>query len=299
MRLVVLWHRAAGASQLVLSGGRGLVLASVVILSLFVGVFALGWQSGSAAELRAASLAQSVESPQQIAALRARVQERIDALAARMGLVNAQLLRLEALGRRLTEMAKLDPREFNFDAPPALGGPESEGLPARDLQVDALLSSIESQVIERDAQLGVLEDLILQRSLRAQMRPEGRPVERGYLSSGFGYRQDPFTGLNAFHQGIDFSGEVGDPVISVGGGIVTYAGLRPGYGRVVEIAHGDGYVTRYAHNERLLVERGAVVMRGQQIAHLGSTGRSTGPHVHFEVWRNGRPVNPLAYVAAR
>lgn len=299
MKLVVLWQRAAGASQFALSGARGLALASVALLAVFSGVFALGWQSGAAAKAHSAANRSGIDSPQEVAALRERVQERIDALAARVGLVNAQLLRLEALGRRLTEMAKLDPREFNFDAPPALGGPESAGLAVRDLQVDSMLASIESQVVERDAQLAVLEDVILQRSLRAQMRPEGRPVERGYLSSGFGYRQDPFTGLNAFHQGLDFSGAVGDPVIAVGGGIVTYAGVRPGYGRVVEVAHGDGYVTRYAHNEDLLVSRGEVVMRGQRIASLGSTGRSTGPHVHFEVWRNGRPVNPLAYVAAR
>lgn len=299
MKIEVRWHRDTGASQVTLSGWRALSLASAALLALLSGLFALGWRSGSAAEAQAASVRAGAELPREVVALRARVQDRIDALASRLGFVDARLLRIEALGRRLTEMTDLDPREFSFGTLPALGGPESAGVPVRDLQLDSMLASIESRLGERDAQLAALEGVILQRSLRAQVRPEGRPVERGVISSGFGYRQDPFTGRSAFHKGIDFAGALGDPVVSVGAGIVTFAGERPGYGRVVEVAHGDGYVTRYAHNEALLVRRGEVVLRGQRIGLLGSTGRSTGPHLHFEVWRNGLPLDPLAYVAGR
>ena len=150
--------------------------------------------------------------------------------------------------------------------------------------------------MQRDAQLGVLEQLILQRDLRRQIVPEGRPVQRGFLSSGYGLRQDPLSGATAFHRGVDFAGNAGDAVIAVGAGVVTFAGYKQGYGYLVDVTHGDGYVTRYAHNSRVLVQQGDTVARGQKLAVMGSSGRSTGPHVHFEVLRNGRPVNPLSYL---
>lgn len=299
LKLVIWWQRAAGASPLAFPGRIVIASALLVLVGLGFGAYHAGWQAAiNNSELSAPGPARPM-GPQDVEELKSRVQERVDALSARLGLVNAQLLRLEALGRRLTDMAKLDDREFDFDQPLALGGPEVEGAPARFPEVDAMLAQIEGQVARRDAQLSVLEEVILDRSLNAQTRPAGRPVTRGYLSSTFGYRPDPFTGLRTFHQGVDFAGAVGDPVIAVGGGIVTYAGERPGYGLVVEVAHGDGYITRYAHNDSLRVARGDIVMRGQPLAELGSSGRSTGPHVHFELWRNGQPVNPSAYLVTR
>ena len=159
-----------------------------------------------------------------------------------------------------------------------------------------MIDDFESRLVRRDAQLNVLEQIILQRELRKQIVPEGRPVERGFLSSSFGHRQDPVSGEFNFHRGIDFAGESGDKIIAVGAGVVTFAGYRPDYGYVVDVTHGDGYITRYAHNARVLVRPGDMVSRGQQLAVMGSTGRSTGPHVHFEVLRNGAPVNPLSYL---
>jgi murein DD-endopeptidase MepM/ murein hydrolase activator NlpD len=159
-----------------------------------------------------------------------------------------------------------------------------------------MIDDFESRLVQRDTQLNVLEQIILQRELRKQILPEGRPVERGFLSSGFGNRQDPLSGEFSFHRGVDFAGNAGDLVIAVGAGVVTFAGYRPDYGYVVDVTHGDGYVTRYAHNARVLVRQGETVSRGQRLAVMGSTGRSTGPHVHFEVLRNGTPVNPLAYL---
>jgi murein DD-endopeptidase MepM/ murein hydrolase activator NlpD len=158
-----------------------------------------------------------------------------------------------------------------------------------------MLSQLEARVQLRDSQLSALENVILAKELKQQIHPEGRPVNQGFISSYFGERQDPFTGHEAYHKGIDFAGTAGENVVAVAAGVVTWAGERSGYGTLVEINHGDGYVTRYAHNERVLVNVGDTVKRGEAIALMGSTGRSTGPHVHFEVLRNGRQVNPLSF----
>jgi murein DD-endopeptidase MepM/ murein hydrolase activator NlpD len=142
----------------------------------------------------------------------------------------------------------------------------------------------------------VLEDLLLNRKLRDEVRPEGRPVTAGYVSSQFGSRADPFTGRRAFHKGVDFAGREGAEVVAVATGVVTWSGDRYGYGQLVEINHGNGYVTRYAHNVDNLVAVGDTVRRGQVIARMGDTGRATGPNLHFEVLLNDKPVDPLTYV---
>lgn len=300
MRLIVFARRAAGASRVDLSGRLVVVTAVGVLLSLMAGAFYAGVQLGSGASIDSSSPSAiaraALQQKRELEDLRARVQERIDVLSARVGQANAQLVRLDELGKRLVEMANIDSREFDFGSPVSLGGPEQPGEPAAAPDLTLMIDALESQLASRDVQLGVLESLILQRDLRRQTLPEGRPVRQGYLSSGFGTRQDPFTGHGTWHLGVDFAGNEGDPVISVGAGIVTYAGTRSGYGLVVDVAHGDGFVTRYAHNRQLKVRVGDAVTRGQQIAAMGSTGRSTGPHVHFEVLRNGRQVNPLAYI---
>jgi murein DD-endopeptidase MepM/ murein hydrolase activator NlpD len=195
-------------------------------------------------------------------------------------------------------MASIDSREFNFDADPPSGGPEEagEGVSAQIPDLTAMLSELESRVNSRDSQLSALENVILARELKAEIHPEGRPVSKGFISSYFGERADPFDGLEAFHKGVDFAGSAGSPVTAVAAGVVTWAGERTGYGKLVEINHGDGFTTRYAHNERTLVMVGQTVKRGESVALMGSTGRSTGPHVHFEVLRNGRQVDPLSYI---
>lgn len=302
MRLVLFLRRAAGASRIDVSGPLVFGVAGAAVLLLVVSAFFAGLQlgsrsevlsAGSPAELARAALQQRAE----VEAMRQRVQERVDSIAARIGQVNAHVVRLDALGKRLVEMTDLDSHEFSFDTLPGTGGPESaEAIAGEIPDVSRMLDTLESKLAQRDAQLGVLESLILQRDLRRQTQPEGRPVARGFLSSVFGLRQDPLSGQTEFHRGIDFAGEPGEPVLAVGAGVVTFSGERPGYGKVVDVTHGDGYVTRYAHNQRLLVRVGDTVRRGQPVAHLGSTGRSTGPHVHFEVLRNGRHVNPLSYI---
>ncbi|MFP5304952.1 MAG: M23 family metallopeptidase [Gammaproteobacteria bacterium] len=230
---------------------------------------------------------------------RAGAEQKSAALARRIAQLQAHVLRLDAAGQRLTEVAGLDSGEFNFGQPPALGGPEA--AVDADTGLDTLLASLgefERQLSDRERQFRVLEDLLLASRLQKEVRPSGWPIESGWISSLFGVRTDPFTGRLTRHMGIDFAGRAGSDVLSVAAGIVTEAGSRDGYGNLVEINHGNGYTTRYGHNSQILVKPGDKVAKGQRIAKMGSTGRSTGPHVHFEVLFNGMTVNPEQYIRA-
>jgi murein DD-endopeptidase MepM/ murein hydrolase activator NlpD len=226
------------------------------------------------------------------------LQEKVNALAMRVGQMNANVIRLDALGKRLTRMANLDDGEFDFGHPPALGGAESgaDGQPAQIPNLTAMVDDLQTQLSSREQELGVLENMILTRELNKQVYPEGRPVQDGWISSYFGSRSDPFTGYTAVHKGVDFAGPEGTRVTAVAAGLVTYAGDRAGFGEMVEINHGNGLATRYCHNEKLLVKQGDMVRKGQELALMGSTGRSTGPHLHFEVLKNGAQVDPLRFI---
>ena len=235
---------------------------------------------------------------QQLGTLRAQVQDKVDALAMRLGSLNASIIRLNALGKQLTQMANINSREFDFDHDPPQGGSDSDGvghgaqIPDLTLMIDDLSRRIDS----RSAQFSSLENVILGRQLSAQIKPTGRPVREGYISSYFGERMDPFNGEQAMHKGVDFATDAGADVLAVASGIVTWSGPREGYGYLIEINHGNGYTTRYAHNAETLVAVGDTVQRGQAVAVVGSTGRSTGPHVHFEVLRDGTQIDPMVYV---
>jgi murein DD-endopeptidase MepM/ murein hydrolase activator NlpD len=222
----------------------------------------------------------------------------LNALTLRVGQIQAQLLRLNALGERLVRQGDIDAEEFRFDELPAVGGPQEAAVPQSIEFPDflAMLDELRLELDDREQKLSVLETLLMDRSLRERVMPSGRPVESGWLSSEFGKRADPFTGKQEHHRGVDFAGKEGTGVVSVGAGIVTWSGRRSGYGNLVEITHGNGYVTRYAHNSEQLVAVGDTVSKGQLIARMGSTGRSTGPHVHFEVLRHGKAVNPSKYL---
>jgi murein DD-endopeptidase MepM/ murein hydrolase activator NlpD len=159
-----------------------------------------------------------------------------------------------------------------------------------------MIDELGRQVEVRSAQYSALEGVIAGRELSAEIKPSGRPVRDGYISSYFGERMDPFNGEEAFHKGVDFASDAGADVLAVAAGIVTFAGPREGYGNLVELNHGNGYLTRYAHNEQVLVRVGEEVERGQALAIVGSTGHSTGPHVHFELIKDGRQIDPMAYV---
>ncbi|MET0027505.1 MAG: M23 family metallopeptidase [Candidatus Thiodiazotropha sp.] len=226
-------------------------------------------------------------------------QSGIDALAIRVGQLQSQLLRLDALGERLVDMGGLDKGEFSFDIAPALGGPEAvQTLDEPSALPDLLheMDQLDAMIENRQQQLALVEDLIMNSNLEDAVHPTGRPVTKGWISSYFGMRNDPFTGKRTMHKGMDFAAKEGSEVVAVASGVVTWAGERSGYGELVEINHGKGYVTRYGHNKEVLVEIGDRVKQGEVIASMGSTGRSTGPHVHFEVVRNGKIVDPTKYI---
>ncbi|HEC18152.1 MAG TPA: M23 family metallopeptidase [Gammaproteobacteria bacterium] len=236
----------------------------------------------------------------EIASARQKVDEDMDALALRLGELQAKMIRLDALGERLTKIAKLDRGEFDFSSSPAVGGPENTAA-VESMTVPDFVSSLESlskQVDDRSAQLGLLETMLMSRNLEDEMSPAGRPIKRGWISSYFGMRTDPFTGRRERHKGMDLAGKEGSDVISVGAGVVTWAGERYGYGKLVEVNHGNGYATRYGHSKEILVKVGETVKKGQVLALMGSTGRSTGPHVHFEVLYKGKAVDPKKYILA-
>ncbi len=220
----------------------------------------------------------------------------LDALALRVGNMRAHLLRLDALGERLVGMGKLDSGEFDFSSDPPRGGFSQnvgETVSASSLaqEIDQLSALLEN----RQHKLDLLQDLLSRRELHEQIIPSGRPVKQGFISSGFGRRTDPFTGKKKYHKGVDFAGRSGDEIVAVAAGVVTRSGRMRGYGNVVEIRHADGYETRYAHNRENLVKVGDRVEKGETIALLGSTGRSSGPHVHFEVLHDDKVMNPMRF----
>ena len=230
--------------------------------------------------------------------------ENMNALSLRLGQLQAQAVRLNALGQRLVEAGKLDSGEFDFANPPAQGGPgadDSDEMVLKQVQTPDFLKSLDelaAQLDSREQQLKVMESMFMTQNLREEVIPSGRPIQKGWLSSYFGMRTDPFNGRREWHKGMDFAGKEGSPVLATASGVVTWAGKRYGYGLMVEVNHGNGYATRYAHNRKILVKIGDVVEKGQQLSEMGSTGRSTGPHVHYEVIYQGRVVNPAKYVYA-
>lgn len=276
------------------------LLAVLIILpglALFAG-YQLGQDEAAPDTLQVEWQQVQEEHQQALADAKQQAQDGLNVLAASVGRLQAHVMRLDALGERLTEMADIDSGEFDFAVTPAQGGPLSESV-MRDAVVDDFIASLDQLSLKLDhrhQQLDVLERLLMNRSLQQEVSPAGRPVKSGWLSSHYGERTDPFTGKLAQHEGVDFAGKEGSEVIAVAAGVVTVAEKRYGYGNLVEINHGNGYVTRYGHNKSLLVKAGQKVTKGEVLATMGSTGRSTGPHVHFEVLRNGKPVNPAKYI---
>jgi murein DD-endopeptidase MepM/ murein hydrolase activator NlpD len=237
---------------------------------------------------------------QAVSELRAQAKRRLQALSMTLAEMEARLLRLDAMGQRLTSLSGLDEGEFDFSRSPALGGPLSstsgDTATLVSTELAAEMGALETRIADREQQLELLDALLVNRQLQDDIYLSGRPIGKGWMSSAFGPRKDPFTGQSSWHQGVDFAGKAGADIVAVAGGVVTWSGERYGYGEMVEISHGGGYSTRYAHNEKNLVKVGDIVGKGQVLALMGSSGRSTGPHVHYEVYKHGRPVDPASYV---
>ncbi len=222
----------------------------------------------------------------------------LDAMAVRVGQMQAQMQRLDALGARLARLTGMKPEEFRFDQPPAQGGPlvtlygQKMSMNSLEQQLDRLTQAVN----DRSDKLLALETMLLQNQLNRKLLPSIPPITEGFYSSNFGWRLDPFTGANAMHEGVDYMVDAGTAIYASAGGVVAYSDLHPQYGNMVEVDHGNDIVTRYAHASRLLVKVGQVVRRGEKIAEVGSTGRSTGNHLHFEVRYRGIAQNPVRFL---
>lgn len=300
---VILLSRSQGAARSFRLDFRvfAVCLAALIVALLTSGIVLGGYVQPYLGDQGAAAQADAQLQQQHATLSEARrdAQRQLDAFGVHIAELQARLNRLDALGERLTELARLDTREFDFSLSVGQGGPEelmdsAAFAPPPFLQtLDELLERLDS----REQQLEVLEEVLAERRLSEAGSVSGRPVRQGYLSSPFGRRADPFNGTPRMHRGVDFAAREGSDVIAVAAGIVTWSGRKNGYGTTVEISHADGYKTLYAHNRENLVQVGELVKRGQTIATVGSSGRSTGAHVHFEVIRDGRQVNPYSFIA--
>ena len=229
------------------------------------------------------------------------LRENLDAMAIKLGQMQAQLLRLDALGERLSALAGLKPQEFRFNEIPGRGGAISSSVPAQSLSMEDLgreMDALSRHMENRTDHLGILESTLFDARVKKKLMPTITPVEGSWNASSFGWRIDPITGQHALHEGIDFIADVGTPVFAAAGGVVIFAEYHYQYGNMVEIDHGNDFITRYAHASKLFVKVGDVVHRGRKVAVVGSTGRSTGPHLHFEVRYRGVAQNPARFLRA-
>jgi murein DD-endopeptidase MepM/ murein hydrolase activator NlpD len=305
MKVIFISRKHGGSRSIELSRWSRALL-SLCCLGLPLGLAASGYiagQESGARALRGEALDASQDDLQQqsadVSGQDGSTEHQVQALTINLAELEARMTRLDALGQHLTVMAKLEDGEFDFSQPPAVGGPQvSEATTSfTPKRLDDELDQFEARLDDRERQLDILESMLTSRKLEEQGSLSGLPVKMGYMSSHYGWRKDPINGKTSLHNGLDFAGKSGSDVVAVASGVVTWSGRDAGYGNIVEISHGDDYVTRYAHNKETLVHPGDVVRKGETIALMGSTGRSTGSHVHFEVYKNGRSVDPSSYVA--
>ena len=229
------------------------------------------------------------------------LKENLAAMAARLGEMQAQLIRLDALGERVQGLAGVKPEEFNFKELPPRGGPEASSLPAHDLSMSefqATLDALAKDIEHRSDYMNVVETKLMGFQIQSKLLPTIQPVNVAYVASSFGWRLDPFTGRSTFHEGIDFPAQTGTPIVAAAGGVVIAAEFHPQFGNMLEIDHGGDLITRYAHTSKIYVKLGDIVKRGQHVADIGSTGRSTGSHLHFEVRIKDVPQNPAKFLSA-
>ncbi len=302
---VILISGKHGGSRSIELGRWSRAILSFCCLGFPLSMLAIGYLAGQGSEssaLRGAALDTIQEGLDQqssgLVALQNEAELKLQALTINLAELQARMTRLDALGEHLTAMAELGDGEFDFSQAPAVGGPLAGeyNVDFSSMDLTSEVDSFEARLDNREQQLGILESLFRNRRLADETWLSGQPVHKGWVSSRYGVRTDPFTGRRTMHNGIDFAGKEGSDVLAVAAGVVTWTGRESGYGNMVEISHGDGFVTRYAHNKQNLVSPGDLVRKGEPIALIGSTGRSTGSHVHYEVYKHGRPVDPSSYV---
>ncbi len=301
MQIILLPGLAGRARSLFLTRRQGLLIIAgglLVLVALVCAASAIclryvlhadsGWGRAVVARFQAEETERS----------RSYLHESLNAMATKLGQMQAQLMRIDALGERLSRSAGFKPQEFLFDRPPGQGGPVPAST-SRSLSLDDLGSQLDrlgAHIEDRSDKLLVLESTLTQASAARKFLPTQAPVPGSFRSSDFGWRIDPFTGENVFHEGVDITAQEGLPILAAAGGVVVFAGLHPQYGNMVEVDHGNELLTRYGHAARLLVKVGDIVQRGSKIAEVGNTGRSTGAHLHFEVRLKGAAQNPARFL---
>ena len=304
MQVILISSRLAKARSLTLSLRHVLVTFALAVAILVFLTAATYWLSlRFAVDLKIPLVTQLVLAVQQGETERSRefMQQNLNAMAVKIGEMQAQLSRLDALGERLSALAGIKPQEFRFSETPGLGGAQSTTMPPQNLtltQFNEKVAMLSHQMENRTDQLGVLEAQLFEQAVKKKAMPTMMPVRGPFNASGFGYRIDPFTGQQAMHEGIDFITDTGTPVVAAAGGVVQFAGFHPQYGNMIDIDHGNDLVTRYAHLSKVLAKEGDLLQRGRRIADSGNTGRSTGPHLHFEVRFRGAPQNPSRFLLA-
>jgi murein DD-endopeptidase MepM/ murein hydrolase activator NlpD len=304
VQIILISDRLAKARSVTLSLRHLVGTAFAAMLVLCAATAGLYWLTlRYAADLRIPVLQQLVLSANDAEAERGRtfVQQNLNAMAVKLGEMQAQLTRLDALGERLSSLAGFRPQEFRFSEAPGLGGAAPTLMPPQNLSLGEFsdkLSSLSRNVESRNDMMGVLESQLFEQAVKKKMIPTMMPVKAPYNASAYGRRVDPFTGQWAMHEGIDFLADSGSPIAAAAAGVVVFGGFHPQYGYMVDIDHGNDLVTRYAHQSKLYVKEGDVVQRGRKIGEVGSTGRSTGPHLHFEVRYRGAAQNPAKFLVS-
>jgi len=303
MHIILVSSKLAKSRSLTLTNRHLIAGALLMALLLFSLTLALFWITvRHASEFKLPLLDSLVSSAQEAQRRKTEefLRENLNAMAVKLGQMQAQLMRLDALGERLSTLAGLKPGEFRFNEAPGRGGALSS-IPPKDLSMaefNRQLDQLSRQMENRSDSLGILESQLFDAKVKKKLMPTIPPVDAAYSASSYGWRIDPFNGMLAMHEGVDFPVDIGTPVFAAAGGVVIYSGPHPQYGFLVEIDHGNDFTTRYAHCSRVLVREGEVVQRGSKIAESGSTGRATGPHLHFEVRYRSVAQNPIRFLQA-
>ncbi|WP_193073717.1 M23 family metallopeptidase [Pseudomonas sp. FME51] len=310
MNIIILTGRQ-GATKALTLGSPWVIAGLVSIIAMPIAAALLTWQLSGAGK--------AADSPSEVVDydhiweqslqeyelgadyIKEESQVQLEHMTQQLSRLQTRLSRLDALGERLTELADLSDGEFDFNTDAGMGGPElpthSELYEGADVQT--VLDQLSARIDNRTRQLRVLEELMRNRQLDANALLDFTPVQVGHISSSFGRRTDPITGRSAMHAGLDFAAPRGTAIHALGAGVVTFSGRRGAYGNMIEISHAGGYKTRYAHAQELQAKKGDLVKKGQQIATVGSTGRSTGPHLHLEVYHNDMAINPARFLALK
>jgi len=304
VQIILISDRLARARSVHMSLRHLVGTGLFALVLLFSATAALYWLTlRYAAEVKLPALQQLVAAAQQAEAERERVflQQNLNSMAMKLGEMQAQLTRLDAVGERLSALAGLRPQEFRAAEAPGIGGAAPTLLPPQNLSLGEFsekLLVLARQVESRNDMLGVMEAQLFEQAVKKKMIPTIMPVKAPYNASSFGRRIDPFNGQWAMHEGIDFIADYASPIVAAASGVVIFAGFHPQYGYMIDIDHGNDLVTRYAHTSKIVVREGDLVQRGRKIGEVGTTGRSTGPHLHFEVRFRGAAQNPLKFLTS-